>query len=144
MRKLILAAASVAALALAGRRGAVGDHHQVQPRGGFEHAEGPAPKSSRNSRRNTTDGKSQGREKSIRIRTLYKTRKNWMRLQLARTDAGAPNSKFGPIGVREFEVFDLPYILPDSPLCAKSTDGPPRKTVQLLEPKGHDRSWLTG
>ena len=41
MRKLILAAASVAALA-AGRTGigAVADRHQVQPRGGFQHAQG--------------------------------------------------------------------------------------------------------
>jgi C4-dicarboxylate-binding protein DctP len=47
------------------------------------------------------------------------------------------NSKFGPIGVREFEVFDLPYILPDLTTLRKVTDGPlGAKLLKLLEPKG--------
>jgi C4-dicarboxylate-binding protein DctP len=47
------------------------------------------------------------------------------------------NSKFGPIGVREFEVFDLPYILPDLATLRKVTDGPlGAKLLKLLEPKG--------
>src|SRR5947208_7713217 len=47
------------------------------------------------------------------------------------------NSKFGPIGVREFEVFDLPYILPDLKTLRKVTDGPlGAKLLKLLEPKG--------
>jgi C4-dicarboxylate-binding protein DctP len=47
------------------------------------------------------------------------------------------NSKFGPIGVREFEVFDLPYILPDLATLRKVTDGPlGTRLLKLLEPKG--------
>jgi C4-dicarboxylate-binding protein DctP len=47
------------------------------------------------------------------------------------------NSKFGPIGVKEFEVFDLPYILPDLKTLRKVTDGPlGTKLLKLLEPKG--------
>src|SRR5437660_4766565 len=47
------------------------------------------------------------------------------------------NSKFGPIGVKEFEVFDLPYILPDIPALRKVTAGPVgTRLLKLLEPKG--------
>jgi C4-dicarboxylate-binding protein DctP len=47
------------------------------------------------------------------------------------------NSKFGPIGVKEFEVFDLPYILPDLPTLRKVTDGPlGAKLLKLLDSKG--------
>src|SRR6266850_1705078 len=45
---------------------------------------------------------------------LYKDKEELEALQLGAVQMLAPsNSKFGPIGVREFEVFDLPYILPD-------------------------------
>src|SRR5229473_367666 len=48
-----------------------------------------------------------------------------------------PNSKFGPIGVREFEVFDLPYILPDLKTLRKVTDGPlGGRLLKLLDAKG--------
>src|SRR6202048_4443924 len=44
--------------------------------------------------------------------TLYKDKEELEALQLGAVQMLAPsNSKFGPIGVREFEVFDLPYIL---------------------------------
>src|SRR5881275_2359966 len=47
------------------------------------------------------------------------------------------NSKFGPIGVKEFEVFDLPYILPDLATLRKVTDGPlGAKLLKLLDAKG--------
>jgi C4-dicarboxylate-binding protein DctP len=47
------------------------------------------------------------------------------------------NSKFGPIGVKEFEVFDLPYILPDLATLRKVTDGPlGAKLLKLLDSKG--------
>jgi len=47
------------------------------------------------------------------------------------------NSKFGPIGVKEFEVFDLPYILPDLTTLRKVTDGPlGAKLLKLLDAKG--------
>src|SRR5713101_6614091 len=44
---------------------------------------------------------------------LYKDKEELEALQLGSVQMLAPsNSKFGPIGVREFEVFDLPYIFP--------------------------------
>jgi C4-dicarboxylate-binding protein DctP len=46
-------------------------------------------------------------------------------------------SKFGPIGVKEFEVFDLPLILPDTKALRRVTDGPlGKRLLKLLEPKG--------
>ena len=46
-------------------------------------------------------------------------------------------AKFGPIGVKEFEVFDLPFILPDKAALRRVTDGPlGQKLMSLLAPKG--------
>jgi C4-dicarboxylate-binding protein DctP len=46
-------------------------------------------------------------------------------------------SKFGPIGVREFEVFDLPYIIPDRATLYRVTEGEVgRKLFAKLEAKG--------
>src|SRR5450756_1867157 len=46
--------------------------------------------------------------------TLYKDKEELEALQLGAVQMLAPSTaKFAPIGVREFEVFDLPYILPD-------------------------------
>ena len=69
---------------------------------------------------------------------LYKDKEELEALQLGAVQMLAPsNSKFGPIGVREFEVFDLPYILPDLKTLRKVTDGPlGAKLLKLLEPKG--------
>src|SRR3982751_4412087 len=42
--------------------------------------------------------------------TLYKDKEELEALQLGAVQMLAPsNSKFGPIGIREFEVFDMPY-----------------------------------
>jgi C4-dicarboxylate-binding protein DctP len=46
-------------------------------------------------------------------------------------------AKFGPLGVREFEVFDLPFILPSKAALRKVTDGPlGAKLLGLLDLKG--------
>src|SRR5436190_24319608 len=46
--------------------------------------------------------------------SLYKDNEELQALQLGSVQMLAPAlSKFGPLGVREFEVFDLPYILPN-------------------------------
>jgi C4-dicarboxylate-binding protein DctP len=70
--------------------------------------------------------------------TLYKDKEELEALQLGAVQMLAPsNSKFGPIGVREFEVFDLPYILPDLATLRKVTDGPlGAKLLKKLDPKG--------
>jgi C4-dicarboxylate-binding protein DctP len=46
-------------------------------------------------------------------------------------------SKFGPLGVRKFEVFDLPYMFADEASLEKVVDGPVGTGLfKLLEPKG--------
>jgi C4-dicarboxylate-binding protein DctP len=69
---------------------------------------------------------------------LYKDKEELEALQLGAVQMLAPsNSKFGPIGIKEFEVFDLPYILPDLPTLRKVTDGPlGAKLLKLLDSKG--------
>jgi C4-dicarboxylate-binding protein DctP len=70
--------------------------------------------------------------------TLYKDKEELEALQLGAVQMLAPsNSKFGPIGIREFEVFDLPYILPDLKTLRKVTDGPlGARLLKLLDSKG--------
>jgi C4-dicarboxylate-binding protein DctP len=70
--------------------------------------------------------------------TLYKDKEELEALQLGAVQMLAPsNSKFGPIGIREFEVFDLPYILPDLKTLRKVTDGPlGTRLLKLLDSKG--------
>ena len=70
--------------------------------------------------------------------TLYKDKEELEMLQIGAVQMLAPsNSKFGPIGVKEFEVFDLPYILPTRVALRKVTDGElGKRLLKLLEPKG--------
>src|SRR5438093_13638658 len=70
--------------------------------------------------------------------TLYKDKEELEAMQLGAVQMLAPsNSKFGPIGIKEFEVFDLPYILPDLATLRKVTDGPlGAKLLKLLDAKG--------
>jgi len=47
------------------------------------------------------------------------------------------NSKFGPTGIKQFEAFDLPYLLPDLNTLRKITNGPVgAKLLTLLNDKG--------
>lgn len=70
--------------------------------------------------------------------TLYKDKEELEALQLGSVQMLAPsNSKFGPLGIREFEVFDLPYILPDLKTLRKVTEGPlGERLLKLLDSKG--------
>ena len=70
--------------------------------------------------------------------TLYKDKEELEAMQLGAVQMLAPStSKFGPIGIKEFEVFDLPYVLPDIAALRKVTEGPlGAKLLKLLEPKG--------
>ena len=55
---------------------------------------------------------------------LYKDREEIEALQLGAVQMLAPSlSKFGPLGTREFEVFDLPYIFPDKAALYRVMDG---------------------
>ncbi len=69
---------------------------------------------------------------------LYKDKEELEALQLGAVQMLAPSlAKFGPIGVKEFEVFDLPFILPDKAALRRVTDGKlGKKLMGLLEPKG--------
>ena len=137
MRKLVWAAASVAALAFAAPAAAqspivIKFSHVVAA----NTPKGAAAEKFKELAEKYTDGK-------VKVEvypnsTLYKDKEELEALQLGAVQMLAPsNSKFGPIGVREFEVFDLPYILPDLATLRKVTEGPlGAKLLKKLEPKG--------
>jgi C4-dicarboxylate-binding protein DctP len=141
MRKLILAAVSVAALVLAGSlAGPASAQSPIVIK--FSHVvasdtpKGKAAEKFKELAEKYTDGK-------VKVEvypnsTLYKDKEELEALQLGAVQMLAPsNSKFGPIGVREFEVLDLPYILPDLATLRKVTDGElGAKLLKKLEPKG--------
>ena len=55
---------------------------------------------------------------------LYKDREELEALQLGAVQMLAPSmAKFGPLGVREFEVFDLPFMFPNKKRCHRVMDG---------------------
>ena len=69
---------------------------------------------------------------------LYKDKEELEALQLGAVQMLAPSlAKFGPLGAKEFEVFDLPYIFPTKAALYTVTEGPIGKSMlQKLEPKG--------
>jgi C4-dicarboxylate-binding protein DctP len=69
---------------------------------------------------------------------LYKDREEMEALQLGAVQMLAPSlSKFGPLGVREFEVFDLPYMFPNKETLYATMDGEVGKHLfAKLETKG--------
>jgi C4-dicarboxylate-binding protein DctP len=69
---------------------------------------------------------------------LYKDKEEVEALQLGAVQMLAPSlAKFGPLGAKEFEVFDIPYILPDKAALRRVTDGAlGKKLFSKLEPKG--------
>ncbi len=70
--------------------------------------------------------------------TLYKDKEELEALQLGAVQMLAPSlAKFGPLGIKEFELFDLPYIFPDKAALDRVTDGPiGHDLLKKLEPKG--------
>jgi C4-dicarboxylate-binding protein DctP len=70
--------------------------------------------------------------------SLFKDGEEMEALQLGSVQMLAPSlAKFGPLGVREFEVFDLPYIFDDTADLHKVTAGPVGAALfKKLEPKG--------
>ena len=70
--------------------------------------------------------------------TLYKDKEEMEALQLGAVQMLAPSlAKFGPLGVKEFEVFDLPFIFDNTADLHKVTQGPVGKLLlSKLEPKG--------
>jgi C4-dicarboxylate-binding protein DctP len=138
MRQFVIAAASIAALAFAGQASAADQPVVIK----FSHVvasdtpKGKAAEKFKELAEKYTNGK-------VKVEvypnsTLYKDKEELEALQLGAVQMLAPsNSKFGPIGIKEFEVFDLPYILPDLQTLRKVTDGPlGAKLLKLLDPKG--------
>ena len=70
--------------------------------------------------------------------TLYKDKEEMEALQLGAVHLLAPSlAKFGPLGVKEFEVFDLPYIFDGYEALNKVTQGAVgQQLLAKLEPKG--------
>ena len=69
---------------------------------------------------------------------LYKDKEEMEALQIGSVQMLAPSlAKFGPIGVKEFEVFDLPFIFDGIDSLRKVTLGPlGAQLLAKLEPKG--------
>jgi len=69
---------------------------------------------------------------------LYKDKEELEALQLGAVQMLAPSlAKFGPLGAKEFEVFDLPYLFADSKALHKVTQGEVgQQLFAKLEPKG--------
>jgi C4-dicarboxylate-binding protein DctP len=69
---------------------------------------------------------------------LYKDKEEVEMLQLGAVQMLAPStSKFGPLGVKDFEAFDLPFIFPNDAVLRKVQDGPIGQGLfQKLESKG--------
>src|SRR6185312_12182364 len=70
--------------------------------------------------------------------SLFKDGEEMEALQLGSVQLLAPSlAKFGPLGAREFEVFDLPYIFDDYAELHKITQGPVGAALfKKLEGKG--------
>jgi C4-dicarboxylate-binding protein DctP len=70
--------------------------------------------------------------------TLFKDKEEMEALQLGAVQMLAPSlAKFGPLGVKEFEVFDLPFIFDDTAELHKVTQGPVGKQLMAkLDAKG--------
>lgn len=69
---------------------------------------------------------------------LYKDKEEMEALQLGAVQMLAPSlAKFGPLGAKEFEVFDLPYLFDDYEHLHKVTQGPVGKNLlKKLDSKG--------
>src|ERR1700755_486901 len=137
MRKFLVAAASIAALTLVGPAAAqspivIKFSHVVAA----NTPKGLAGDTFKEMAEKYTDGK-------VKVEVypnsqLYKDKEELEALQLGAVQMLAPsNAKFGPIGVKEYEVFDLPYVLPDLATLRKVNDGPlGAKLLKLLDAKG--------
>src|SRR6201999_1053626 len=67
---------------------------------------------------------------------LYKDKEEVEALQLGAVQMLAPSTaKFAPLGAKEFEALDLPFVFPDTPTYTKVSEGPVGKfLMDKLEP----------
>ena len=138
MRKILLAAAAITAVALVGPASAADNPIVIK----FSHVVATnTPKGLAAEKFKELAEKYSGGKVKVEVypnSQLYKDKEELEALQLGAVQMLAPSiSKFGPIGVKEYEVFDAPYILPDLAALRKVTDGPlGAKLLKLLNAKG--------
>ena len=136
-RQAFAVAAAIVALAFPfAAQGAGAHRHQAEPRRRPRYAKGKGANKFKELAEKYTEGK-------VRVEVypnsqLYKDNEEVDALQLGAVQMLAPSlSKFGPLGAREFEAFDVPYIFQDKEALRKITDGPVGKELlQKLESKG--------
>jgi TRAP-type C4-dicarboxylate transport system substrate-binding protein len=118
------------------RSRAAADRHQVQPCRGADTPKGLAAEFFAKRAERTDQGQGQGR--GLRQLDLYKDKEEMEALQLGAVQMLAPSlAKFGPLGVKEFELFDLPYIFDNYAELHKVTQGAVGQSLlKKLEPKG--------
>ena len=77
---------------------------------------------------------------------LYKDKEELEALQLGAVQMLAPSlAKFGPLGAKEFEVYDFPCLFPNTEGLHKVTQGPIGKSLLgKLRSEGHCRPGLLG
>ena len=70
--------------------------------------------------------------------SLYDDRDELEALQLGAVEMLAPSlAKFGPLGISQFELFDLPYLFADIDAVHRLTDGPiGAALLETLRPRG--------
>ncbi|MBV9347430.1 MAG: TRAP transporter substrate-binding protein [Pseudolabrys sp.] len=137
MKRLLVATAAIAALALIGPASAQAPivlkfSHVVAP----DTPKGKGSEKFKELAEKYTNGKV--KVEVYHNSTLYKDKEELEAMQLGAVQMLAPsNSKFGPIGVKEFEVFDLPFLIPNLAALRKVTEGPiGAKMLKLLDSKG--------
>src|SRR5665213_2192720 len=118
------------------RRGASPDHHQIQPRRGQRHAEGQGRAPFQGARREIHQRQGEGRSLSELVALQRQGRDRSIATRLG-ADAGAFTAKFAPLGVKEFEALDLPWLFKDDATDAKAMKGPIGQWLfKKLEAKG--------
>jgi C4-dicarboxylate-binding protein DctP len=114
----------------------ISNRHQVQPCRGRRYAKGKGAEFFKQKAEELTKGR-------VKVEvypnsTLYKDKEELEALQLGAVQMLAPSlAKFGPLGVKEFELFDLPFIFDNYEELHKVTTGPVGKSLlKKLEAKG--------
>jgi len=138
MKHIVVAAASLLAIALAGPAAAQNSPIVIK----FSHVVAPdTPKGKGAEKFKELAEKYTGGKVKVEVypnSQLYKDKEEVEALQLGAVQMLAPSlAKFGPLGVKEFEVFDIPYIMPDKAALNRVTHGEVGKMLLAkLEPKG--------
>ncbi|MFT7775452.1 TRAP transporter substrate-binding protein [Roseateles sp.] len=138
LRRLVLASAVAALSTLAG----FAAHAQAPIVIKFSHVVAPDTPKGKGAQRfkELAEQRTNGRVK-IEVypnSQLYKDKEEMEALQLGSVQMLAPSlAKFGPLGAKEFEVVDLPFIFKDTEAFRALTDGPLGADLfKKLEPKG--------